>query len=79
MPALQYIAAYIAQNGFAPSLREIMTAIGTPSLGHCKFVLDALAEDRLVELPAANGKRLARCVRITPHGRAVLKLHEAQA
>ena len=56
-----------------------MTAIGTPSLGHCKFVLDALAEDRLVELPAANGKRLARCIRITPHGRAVLKLHEAQA
>lgn len=79
MPALQFIAQYIAAHQYAPSLREIMDAIGTPSLGHAKFVLDALAADGLVTLPEANGKRLARCILVTPHGRAVLNRQEVNA
>ena len=49
--ALEYIAAYLQTRGYAPTLRELGTAVGANSTGHASYILDALEEDHFLEIP----------------------------
>lgn len=40
--AMLFIKAYIAANGYAPSMKEIMVAIGLSSTASTMYVLEAL-------------------------------------
>jgi len=77
--ALEYIAEYLATHRYAPTLRELGTAVGANSTGHASYILDALEEDHFLEIPRSpDGRRLPRVMRLTPHAHAVLRVWSQQ-
>jgi len=69
--ALQCIHRSLQQNGFAPSLREICTAVGNNSTSHASWLVDSLQRDGLIERQYEK----ARAIRLTAYGQAVLAVN----
>ncbi len=68
MVVLQFIKNYIADMGWAPSVREIASAISATSTGTVTYHLDKLEiQGYIVRMP-----RTARAIRITDEGNEAL-------
>ena len=63
---LGVIARYVAEQGFAPSMQEIMQETGFSSKSVVGYTLDACEEAGLI----VRGRRMARALGITATGRA---------
>ncbi len=61
------IARYQAVHGYAPSVRELMTATGLSSTSNVAYWLDACERAGLI----ARAPRLARAVTLTAAGEAI--------
>ena len=54
----QYILAYLAEHGYAPSVRDICDAVGLKSPSTVHFHLKNLAELGLIEKGAFKGRAI---------------------
>ena len=56
---LDFVNAFIQENGFAPSVREIGAAVGLRSTASVSYHLQQLQEKGLLQSPGAKGKKRA--------------------
>ncbi|MXW69495.1 MAG: helix-turn-helix domain-containing protein [Acidimicrobiia bacterium] len=68
---LGVVARYVAEQGFAPSMQEIMEETGFSSKSVVGYTLDACEETGLI----VRGRRMARALGITATGRAFAESH----
>ena len=47
---LQFLTRFVAENGYAPSVREICAAVGLQSTATVHYHLNALRQDGLIEM-----------------------------
>lgn len=56
---LEFVNEFILENGFAPSVREIGTAVGLRSTASVSYHLQQLQEKGLLQSPGAKGRKRA--------------------
>ena len=56
---LEFVNAFVQENGFAPSVREIGAAVGLRSTASVSYHLQQLQEKGLLQSPGAKGKKRA--------------------
>lgn len=56
---LEFVNAFILENGFAPSVREIGAAVGLRSTASVSYHLQQLQEKGLLQSPGAKGRKRA--------------------
>ena len=56
---LDFVNAFIQENGFAPSVREIGAAVGLRSTASVSYHLQQLQEKGLLQAPGAKGRKRA--------------------
>lgn len=74
--ALVYIDAYIKENGYSPSVREIAEALGVPSSSTIAAAVEHMSKRGYIYEPkkfSKNGNRVARTLRITEEGYELMK------
>lgn len=71
--ALRTIADFIDENGYCPSVRDVMHAVGHKSPSTTKMMLDVLEYDGYVTMAhAPMGEAIPRSLRVTDKGREAL-------
>ena len=63
---LEFIRDFTAENGFAPSIREIGTAVGLQSTASVSYHLQQLQQKGLLQAPSAKGKKRAIVTSVRP-------------
>ena len=63
---LAYVNQFILENGYAPSVREIGTAVGLRSTASVTYHLRALQQKGLLQSPSAKGLKRAIVTSIRP-------------
>ncbi|MBE6946696.1 MAG: transcriptional repressor LexA [Ruminococcaceae bacterium] len=63
---LEYVNAFIQENGYAPSVREIGAAVGLRSTASVSYHIQALQEKGLLSQPGAKGRKRALSTGIRP-------------
>lgn len=63
---LAYVNEFILDHGYAPSVREIGTAVGLRSTASVSYHLRALQQKGLLQTPEAKGRKRAIVTRIRP-------------
>lgn len=74
--ALMFIDAYIKDNGYSPSVREIAQAMEVPSSSTMAGMVQYMSEEGYLDEPkkfSANGNRIARTLRLTTKGKKLVK------
>ena len=56
---LEFVNAFVQENGFAPSVREIGAAVGLRSTASVSYHLQQLQEKGLLQSPGAKGRKRA--------------------
>lgn len=56
---LAFVEQFVQENGFAPSVREIGTAVGLSSTSSVSYHLQQLQEKGLLQAPGAKGRKRA--------------------
>ena len=56
---MEFVEDFVQENGFAPSIREIGTAVGLKSTASVSYHLRNLQEQGLLENPGAKGRKRA--------------------
>ena len=56
---LEFVNAFVQENGFAPSVREIGAAVGLRSTASVSYHLQALQDKGLLQSPGAKGRKRA--------------------
>lgn len=56
---LDYVNQFVQENGYAPSVREIGTAVGLRSTASVSYHIQALQEKGLLQPPGAKGRKRA--------------------
>lgn len=56
---LEYVNAFVQENGYAPSVREIGAAVGLRSTASVSYHIQALQEKGLLADPGAKGRKRA--------------------
>ena len=63
---LEFVNAFVQENGFAPSVREIGEAVGLRSTASVSYHLQALQEKGLLQSPGAKGRKRAIVTALRP-------------
>ena len=63
---LEYVNAFVQENGYAPSVREIGAAVGLRSTASVSYHIQALQEKRLLAAPGQKGRKRALSTGIRP-------------
>lgn len=63
---LDFIAQYIQEHGYSPSIREIGTAVGLKSTASVSYHLQLLQEQGRLQLPAGKGVKRSISLNIRP-------------
>ena len=69
--AIRFIDSFTKENGYSPSIREIGEAMGVPSTSTVAEMMVEISSKGYIEQPK-NGKRIARALKISEEGRALL-------
>ena len=69
--AIRFIDSFATENGYSPSIREIGEAMGVPSTSTVAEMMAEISAKGYIEQPK-DGKRLARALKISKEGRALL-------
>ena len=56
---VEFVNAFVAENGYSPSVREIGEAVGLRSTASVSYHLQALQEKGLIQAPGAKGRKRA--------------------
>ena len=56
---LEYVNAFVQENGYAPSVREIGAAVGLRSTASVSYHIQALQEKGLLAAPGQKGRKRA--------------------
>lgn len=56
---VEFVNAFIAENGYSPSVREIGEAVGLRSTASVSYHLQALQEKGVFQAPEAKGRKRA--------------------
>ena len=63
---LEYVNAFVQENGYAPSVREIGAAVGLRSTASVSYHIQALQEKGLLSGPGEKGRKRALSTGIRP-------------
>lgn len=63
---LEYVNAFVQENGYAPSIREIGAAVGLRSTASVSYHIQALQEKGLLSGPGQKGRKRALSTGIRP-------------
>lgn len=63
---LEYVNAFVQENGYAPSVREIGAAVGLRSTASVSYHIQALQEKGLLAAPGQKGRKRALSTGIRP-------------
>lgn len=63
---LEYVNAFVRENGYAPSVREIGAAVGLRSTASVSYHIQALQDKGLLTAPGAKGRKRALSTGIRP-------------
>ncbi len=63
---LEYVNAFVQENGYAPSVREIGAAVGLRSTASVSYHIQALQDKGLLTAPGAKGRKRALSTGIRP-------------
>ena len=63
---LEYVNAFVQENGYAPSVREIGAAVGLRSTASVSYHIQALQDKGLLAGPGAKGRKRALSTGIRP-------------
>ncbi len=63
---LQFVNEFIQENGYAPSVREIGTAVGLRSTASVSYHIQALQDKGLLVSPGAKGRKRALSTGVRP-------------
>ena len=63
---LEYVNAFMQENGYAPSVREIGAAVGLRSTASVSYHIQALQEKGLLAAPGQKGRKRALSTGIRP-------------
>ena len=63
---LEYVNAFVQENGYAPSVREIGAAVGLRSTASVSYHLQALQDKGLLQAPGAKGRKRAIVTSVRP-------------
>lgn len=63
---LEYVNAFVQENGYAPSIREIGAAVGLRSTASVSYHIQALQEKGLLAGPGQKGRKRALSTGIRP-------------
>ncbi len=63
---LEYVNAFVQENGYAPSVREIGAAVGLRSTASVSYHIQALQEKGLLATPGQKGRKRALSTGIRP-------------
>lgn len=63
---LEYVNAFVQENGYAPSVREIGAAVGLRSTASVSYHIQALQERGLLAAPGQKGRKRALSTGIRP-------------
>ncbi len=63
---LEYVNAFVQENGYAPSVREIGAAVGLRSTASVSYHIQALQDKGLLATPGAKGRKRALSTGIRP-------------
>ena len=63
---LEYVNAFVRENGYAPSVREIGAAVGLSSTASVSYHIQALQDKGLLAAPAAKGRKRALSTGVRP-------------
>ena len=63
---LEYVNAFVQENGYAPSVREIGAAVGLRSTASVSYHIQALQDKGLLAAPGAKGRKRALSTGIRP-------------
>ena len=63
---LEYVNAFVQENGYAPSVREIGAAVGLRSTASVSYHIQALQDKGLLGAPGAKGRKRALSTGIRP-------------
>ena len=63
---LEYVNAFVQENGYAPSVREIGAAVGLRSTASVSYHIQALQDKGLLAAPGAKGRKRALSTGVRP-------------
>ena len=63
---LEYVNAFVRENGYAPSVREIGAAVGLRSTASVSYHIQALQDKGMLTAPGAKGRKRALSTGIRP-------------
>ena len=63
---LEYVNAFVQENGYAPSVREIGAAVGLRSTASVSYHIQALQDKGLLATPGAKGRKRALSTGVRP-------------
>lgn len=63
---LEYVNAFVQENGYAPSVREIGAAVGLRSTASVSYHIQALQERGLLLSPGAKGRKRSIATSVRP-------------
>ena len=63
---LSYVNQFMLENGYAPTVREIGSAVGLRSTASVSYHLQALQKKGLLQTPAAKGRKRAIVTSVRP-------------
>jgi len=63
---LEYVNAFVQENGYAPSVREIGAAVGLRSTASVSYHIQALQEKGLLSGPGEKGRKRALSTAVRP-------------
>ena len=63
---LEYVNAFVQENGYAPSVREIGAAVGLRSTASVSYHIQALQEKGLLSGPGEKGRKRALSTSVRP-------------
>ena len=63
---VEFVNQFVQENGYAPSVREIGSAVGLRSTASVSYHLQALQEKGLIQSPGAKGRKRAVVASVRP-------------
>ncbi len=63
---MEFVNAFIQENGYSPSVREIGAAVGLRSTASVSYHLQALQDKGLLQAPGAKGRKRALVTGVRP-------------
>ena len=63
---LEYVNAFVQENGYAPSVREIGAAVGLRSTASVSYHIQALQDKGLLQSPGGKGRKRAIVTSVRP-------------